>query len=174
MNVWVEKKNKDIDKLLWCLFFLSHKDPAHLFSHLHIPLTFSQHFPGYHNRRRSPCWWKSPHHTLWHWYDQVYLLWILPGMTQGSDKFGLIGRCIWPLWLLENSVLYAFVLFAIDTALIISSHRYHSPFLSPSPLFFAGGLSCGCNCRGTKLWVLHWHSWGTKMRDVLKCVLSSA
>jgi len=49
-------------------------------------------FLGYYNWSWRTSRWKSTYYTLWYWYVQVYLLWILSG--------GLPSRChCWGNWI---------------------------------------------------------------------------
>ena len=34
---------------------------------------------GYHNWSRNKSRWQQAYHTLWYWYDKMYLLWVLSG-----------------------------------------------------------------------------------------------
>lgn len=44
---------------------------------------------GHHYRGRDPCRWQQKNNSLWHWHDQMHLLWILPGsLSCGCNRRG--------------------------------------------------------------------------------------
>ena len=69
----------------WCFNFfiiLWNVHNAGCWSTWLIRLLFT--FAGYHDRGWGSSWWKSAYNTLWHRYDEVYLLWVLSGSVSSG------------------------------------------------------------------------------------------
>lgn len=60
-----------------------HHTHKHIYDNFIIPAQVGQNtfffVTGHHYWSRDPRWWQQENHTLWHWYDQMYLLWLLSG-----------------------------------------------------------------------------------------------